>query len=547
MSRRTSIAGLFLLILLLLGFGMEKAGLAGVFSDYLSGVRAQDETTYASSAVALATGSGWMTPKVLGRFYLVKPPLLIWLSAASLRVLGISRFALRFPVLIAGALATIFLFLWWQRRYSTWCAVITVMLAVGNPLWHTLSRVCYTDMLLALAMIGALWTFDRDPGLERTRSILYFGGFLALGMMAKNVAGLLPLAVVVLAAILARRRPPAANLLKCCAVTALLVAPWHIYQAVSHARWFFTDYIKIQLFEFGLKPPAQPSGDGPVWFYLKRFLLTDPLLAALSAVALPFLVRAVREGKREAALLLSWILVASGALLVFHYRNLPYLLYSIPPLCLAAAAYAVPRLGARPKLAAFALAAVFCFKAGAPSEAWGLSFGSTRPLSSAGFFRWYAEQHRPNDLIAVNSDDEFYATALPIAKIHYCYLDPGDLARRYAPHYAYLGITVSSTQFEELEHWEPQFRERLLDWGLHTSSPIATNITAASVGDIVRLVESQTHSDFYLPSNIVQRLCPESISTRRLVPLSRDRYFLLAPDSPPQPVSRLRWRMPQDW
>src|SRR5215472_16161033 len=183
MARRYQIAGLFLLFMLLLGFGIQEAGLAGVFSDRISGIHAQDETTYASSAVGLATGSGWMTPKVLGRFYLVKPPLLIWLSGLSMRVIGISRFALRFPVLLAGTLATLFLFLWSERRYSRWVAVITLLLAVGKPLWYTFSRICYTDMLLAFAIIGALWTFDRDPELARARSVLLFGGFLAVGTM----------------------------------------------------------------------------------------------------------------------------------------------------------------------------------------------------------------------------------------------------------------------------------------------------------------------------------------------------------------------------
>src|SRR5215471_18689207 len=162
MSRLLLIAALFFLILLVLGYGIQEPGLAGVFSDHVSGARAQDETTYASSAVGIATGGGWMTPKVLGRFYLVKPPLLIWLSGLSMRILGISRFALRFPVLLAGTFATLLLFIWCERRYSRWIAVIATILVVANPLWHTFSRICYTDMLLAFAMIGALWTFDQD-------------------------------------------------------------------------------------------------------------------------------------------------------------------------------------------------------------------------------------------------------------------------------------------------------------------------------------------------------------------------------------------------
>jgi hypothetical protein len=61
--------------------------------------------------------------------------------------------------------------------------------------------------------------------------------------------------------------------------------------------------VQIQLLEFGLKPPIQPSSDGPVWFYVRRFLLTDPLLALLTLLALPSLIRAVRARQPEAALL----------------------------------------------------------------------------------------------------------------------------------------------------------------------------------------------------------------------------------------------------
>ena len=152
-----------------------------------------------------------------------------------------------------------------------------------------------------------------------------------------------------------------------------------------------------------------------------------------------------------------------------------------------------------------------------------------------------------NELIAVNSDDEYYATALPIAKIRYCYLDPGQLARRYAPDYAFLGITVSTAQFEDLGRWEPQFRERLLGWGLPSGAPIATNIMAGSVEDIVRLVANHPHSDFYLQASIVDQIPPEVRSARRIVRLSADRCFLLAADGQQTAALHVPWRMPQDW
>lgn len=545
MARRFQIAALFLVILVLLGYGIQKSGLASVYSDSVSQARAQDETTYASSAVGLANGGGWLTPKVLGRFYLVKPPLLIWLAGLSMRTLGVSLVALRLPVLLAGALATVLLFLWAERRYSRWTAASVALLAVANPLWHTFSRICYTDMLLALAMVGALRTFDRDWNLARARSILLFGGCLAFGVMAKNVAGLLPLAIVLLACLLARRRPPVAGLMKAGSVAILLVAPWHLYQALSHARWFFTDYVQIQLLQFGLEPPVQPSADGPVWFYVKRLALTDPLLVALSALALPQLIRWLRAGMPEASLLVSWLLITCGALLAFRYRNLPYLLYAIPPLCLLGAS-ALARLG-RPKLVAAALAAVFAIKAAAGSEFWGVPFGAAAPVPAAKMLRWYAGQRRPNALIAVDSDDEFYATALPIPKIRYCYLDPTQLVRRHAPQYEFLGITVSAAQFQDMDQWEPRFRQRLLEWGLASTEPVATNIMAGSMDEIVRLVVTHPAADFYLPANVVVQLPEEVIAARHMALFSRDRSFLLAADAPKGRVAPPAWHLPENW
>jgi 4-amino-4-deoxy-L-arabinose transferase-like glycosyltransferase len=543
--RRFRIAALFLLFLVLLGYGFQKSGLASVYSDPVSQARSQDETKYASSAVGLATGGEWLSPKVLGRFYLEKPPLLIWLSGLSMRTLGISLLALRLPALLAGALATLLLFVWAERRYSRWIAVSIALLALSNPLWHTFSRSCYTDMLLALAMIGALWTFDCDWSLSQRRSILLFGACLAFGVMAKNVAGLLPLAIVPVACLLARKRIPLVSLLKAGFVAIVLVAPWHLYQLFSHGRWFFADYVRIQLLQFGLEPPVQPWADGPVWYYVKRLALTDPLLVALAALALAQLARGVRAGKLDAALEASWMLITGGALLAFRYRNLPYLLYVIPPLCLLAAS-SLARLG-RPKLVATALAAVFVIKAAAGSQPWGVPFGAATPISAAQSLRWYAEQRRPNELIAVNTDDEYYATVLPIQKLRYCYLDPTQLVRRYAPHHAFLGITVSAAQFQDIAQWEPRFRVRLRSWGLDSAEPIATNIMASSADEIVHLVMLHPESDFYLPANIVGRLPSEVIATRRLLPLSNGRWFLLSPSALNRQAAPRGWAIPKDW
>src|SRR3984893_372458 len=112
------LCGVIIVSAVLLGAGIESAGIASPFSDPVALIRAQDETSYVSSAVHLATEGGWLTPKVLGRYFLYKPPLLVWLAGFSLKLFGISLWSVRLPALTAAVLATAVLF-WWARSATS--------------------------------------------------------------------------------------------------------------------------------------------------------------------------------------------------------------------------------------------------------------------------------------------------------------------------------------------------------------------------------------------------------------------------------------------
>jgi hypothetical protein len=529
LSRFSRALCLFCVFAALLGIGMTKAGIAEAFSDPVTGIRAQDESEYANGALRMATQGGWLTPRFMGRYWLIKPPLLVWLAALSLKLLGISLFAFRLPVLVVGAGTTLLLFYWSEKAHSLWTAAATGLLLVSNPVWHTLSRIGYTDVFLAAAISAAMFTVWRDPELSRSWSTPAFAGAVSAGVMAKNVAGLLPVLILVLFYLLTGRRPASA-LWKAGTLVLLLVAPWHIYQLWTHGHWFWTDYVQIQLLGFGLHPPVRFL-EGGIPFYLKRLFLTDPVLSVLALAALPLLIRSVRERKTEAVLLLLWMLVIGAALFAFQYRNLPYLCELLPPLSLAAAGYGPLSAGRRQKVLVGVLAAAFCAKVTFGEPAWALSYGAPVPLPSAEGLRWYAGLSRSNELIAVNSDDEFSASVLPLVKIRYCFIDQTGTVLRYAPHYGLLGITVSSAQFDELDKWEPQFRERLLQWGLDSVEPVATTIVASSAAEVVRMIAAHPRSDFYLPASLWSEIPPTVQTSHRIAPLANGRFFLLALDS----------------
>src|SRR5437899_1975105 len=97
---------------------VDSEGIASPFSNPVARIGAQDEASYVSSAVHLATEGGWLTPKVLGRYLLHKPTLLIWLAGLSLKVFGIALWAVQLPALTAAVLATVMLF-WWTRSAAS--------------------------------------------------------------------------------------------------------------------------------------------------------------------------------------------------------------------------------------------------------------------------------------------------------------------------------------------------------------------------------------------------------------------------------------------
>ncbi len=125
---------------------------------------------------------------------------------------------------VAGALAAALLFAWLRPSTSLPAAAAASILLVSSPIFHRVSRMCLTDALLALGLIGALCAVARDPRLARRRSLWTFSACSAAAILVKGVAGLLPLLILALFAVLNRRgeRPDAQRIAQAVLLTAAL-------------------------------------------------------------------------------------------------------------------------------------------------------------------------------------------------------------------------------------------------------------------------------------------------------------------------------------
>jgi len=532
----------------LLGYGIERASVGTAYSDPFSKLRAQDECNYANSALGLAHAGGWLTPKVLGRYLLFKPPLLLWLAGICLKIFGQSLWALRLPALAAAVCVTLIVFWWTRRERSLLIACAAAALLLSNPLMHIFARLCYTDMLVVASIAGAMAFLYADPRLSSALSLWGFAGSVAAGVMAKNVAGLLPLVMLALYCALVRsdKRPSLTRVVFATLIAAALIAPWHIYQLVVHRQWFWADYVRIQLLGYGIQPPGASSPESQAAFYFKRLAASDPVLGILLLTALPFLILALR-GRNQVlpALLAAWFAIATGALLLFRYQNLPYAILLIPPACLIAAAYNPLFFSQRARWALLALCAIFALKSSAPGKIWGLSFGGAERLAAVEGLRSYYDLGRTNELILADSDDFFYASTLPLPHVRYYFRVPDADLLKFFPHYAYLGIMLTEDQFERIAQSEPTYAARLRDWGLDSTQPIGTSILGLTDDALVRLVKARPTADYYVTIPELQLLeRDESIRRSHSVrELPYGRAFLLAENTTSQPITPLpaRW------
>jgi 4-amino-4-deoxy-L-arabinose transferase-like glycosyltransferase len=537
--------------LLVLGIGIERARVGETFSDPAGGFRSQDESLFANSAITMALRGDWMTPKFLGRIYLFKPPLQFWVSAISMKAFDISLLSLRLPILIAGACGVLLLFDWGRRSTSLAGGFVIAALLLSDPMWHIFSRIYYTDMLATVFIAAALYFVARDPKLEKRSTILGFGFSSAAAVMTKSAAGALPILVLFLFALLIRRelRPGWMRILQACLLAAVLVAPWHLYELLTHRRWFWADYVETQLLGYGTHPPFQLTSEFPLAFYAKRLFWTDPVLLILALIALPALVMALRRRDSVLPVLLAaWLLIVCLSLSSFQARgNFRWVLLLLPPLCLLAGCLGPLATGARQRWLVGILCVAFAVKASARTELWGLSFGATTPLPAISLLRAYAARERPNPLVLVEADDELYSASLPLPKIHYLWIDPSGGVQRLAPHYAYLGITVTADQFDDLPRWEPEFRARLREWDLDSDEPIATAVVADTDADVAKVIVAHPEADYYLPERFRPSVAAGAASTHELVPASPERFFLLSRQSPKRPANPPTFQLPQNW
>jgi dolichyl-phosphate-mannose-protein mannosyltransferase len=449
----------------------------------------------------VARQGGWMTPTFLGRPMYEKPPLLIWLSALSIKLFGIHRYSARFPALLAGALVCALIY-WITRTYrGAWAAATASALALSSSLLVTMSRRNMTDILLTAAVLSTVAIAVSDPAMRRRSTPWALGVSVSAALLAKSLAGALMLGVLftLQTGIERNRRAPVWRLLQMVLIVSALTGPWFLYSFLTHRGFFLAD-LRFQLLTAG-SGLVQTTSEPQLSFYARRLVLTDPAPLILALTSVAGIASAIRARQPAGLIIAAAILAYTLGLFVFQLRSERYLCPLIAFLILAGCIYS-PLLEPRWAPAVFALVGLsFAIKAAFPDQPWGIPLVSESPLAAAPLLSRYCAERRATDLFLLDAGDEFYSALLPLPKVHYGWIDPSGASLTVHPHLRHLGILLDVDEATRVRMLAPNFRDRLREWGA-TDTAIASGIVAAGPGQFRELIKAHPESDFLVSRRV---------------------------------------------
>ena len=370
-----------LLLALAVGFALNM-----LVANHSTPLWDQDEAAYAGFAHTMVATGDWAVPSFTWSEIHRKPPLHIWMMAASFAGLGETLFAVRLHSTVAIGLTCVLLAIWGSALFGR-ARALGAAVILASSLFGIFGKVAVVDGLLVLFETTAALALLRFVATPRWRWALALWGAMALGLLTKGPPILI--LIVGLWGWLALFHPRRRFLLRLqpwfglpLAAAPLMAWGWWTWQVDGGdtVRWMLDWYVLRRT------GGAVLGQSGPPGYYLASFtLLLFPWFGLLPA-ALVRVARRLRTNDSTYHALAGWL--AAGWLV---YELLPsklptYALGAFPALAVILADQALdlsPRRFARSRTVRWGIAfnAVLAVAIGATlfSGAWWLLPGEVLP------------------------------------------------------------------------------------------------------------------------------------------------------------------------
>ncbi|QLH76760.1 glycosyltransferase family 39 protein [Halosimplex rubrum] len=213
-----------------------------------------DERIYFDVARQMAVGGHWLVPRytgeadiIAGAVFLEKPPLVFWLQALSVEVLGATPFAVRLPSVVVSLACAVVVHRigsrWYGRRAGF--AAALAFLATPAIYWYgNGGRTATTDIFLTL--FGTLFVWWLWRARTDSRYLVYAGVAGGLAALSKQAAAgvFLVVALPLLVGLVSRDR--VVDLAKGAAAGLAVVLPWNLFAYLSRPETYLRQMVAEQ-------------------------------------------------------------------------------------------------------------------------------------------------------------------------------------------------------------------------------------------------------------------------------------------------------------
>jgi len=324
-----------------------------VGSMFTPGLLDDADSTHAEAAREMVVSGDYVTLHINGVRYLEKAPLPYWLVAFSYKVLGVSEFSTRLPMVLSVMLLGVLAFFWGRRAFGERTGIYAQLFTYTCAGVFLFTRVLIPDVLLSLLIAASMYFFltALEPGAAAWR---WYAGYamMAQGVLTKGLIALVfPCGAALFFLLITGewRRWREFRLLSGLALFLGIAAPWHILAGlrnpgtVEHHGFFWFYFVNEHYLRFlGRRIPHDYNKLPATLYWTLHLVWLFPwslyLPAALRTAAKEWKVerssRATQGGVRlredfaARARLLCWIL--AGVVLIFFAVSTNQEYYTFP-------------------------------------------------------------------------------------------------------------------------------------------------------------------------------------------------------------------------
>lgn len=302
------------------------------------------DTVHAEAVKEMARSGDWTTLKINnGIRYLEKAPLMYWMSALSVRVFGLSDWAMRLPVAFFALFLTLVIYAFGARfleEKSGFYAAVAYASGLGP---FAFTRIFLPDVMLAFFIAFAFYCFllvlqepEAGPRLFGGLDVRCMGIYVsvALGVLTKGLVGIVFVGAVIFVYLVAMGRWEVLRRLQILpgiVIFLLIAAPWHLAAGFANKGFFWFYFINEHFLRYlGLRYPKDYD-TVPLWlFWILHLAWVFPWTGFLWGLkrSFPHSLRPASAKERVNLFLYLWVAV----ILVFFSFSTTQEYYTFPTL-----------------------------------------------------------------------------------------------------------------------------------------------------------------------------------------------------------------------